>query len=212
MRDFYKLVGIEGNPSMAYHPQMDGQTEWINQEIEQYLHIFINHHQSNWSEWLSQAEFSYNNRIQTSLSHSPFFVNHGYHPHDRVTPRRTTRNVAVDSFVTAMDRVKDEAKAALTKARDLMKRYYDWHCGKTMDYKAGDLVWLVKTNIGTTRPIKKLDDRRAGPFPVIEKVGAAACRIGLPGQHRWRHPVFNQDLLPPFNPPPAYPLEGLQQR
>ena len=39
-----------------------------------------------------------------------------------------------------MDRVKDEAKAALVKARDLMKRYYDQHRGKAMDYKAGDLV------------------------------------------------------------------------
>ena len=50
MKDFYKLAGIEGNPSMAYHPQTDGQMERINQEIEQYLHIFIDHHQSNWSE------------------------------------------------------------------------------------------------------------------------------------------------------------------
>ena len=52
-----------------------------------------------------------------------------------------------------------------------------------MDYKAGDLVWLEKTNIGTTRPMKKLDDQWAGPFPVIEKVGAAAYQIKLLGQH-----------------------------
>ena len=73
-----------------------------------------------------------------------------------------------------MERVRDEAKAALVKARDLMKRYYDWYHGKAMDYKAGDLVWLEKTNIGSTRPMKKLDNRQAGPFPIIEKVGAAA--------------------------------------
>ena len=200
------MVGIEGNPSTAYHPQTDGQTEWINQEIEQYLRIFIDHHKSNWSEWLSLAEFSYNNKVQTSLGHSPFFVNHGYHPHDGVSPRRTARNIAVDSFVTAMDRVKDEAKAALTKARDLMKRYYDRRRGRAMEYKAGDLIWLEKMNIGSTRPMKKLDDRRAGPFPVIERVGAAAYRIRLPGQHRRRHPVFNQDLLLPFKPS-VYPQQ-----
>ena len=115
-------------------------------------------------------------------------------------------NVAVDSFVTAMDRVRDEAKAALIKARDLMKRYYDRHRGKAMDYKAGDLVWREKTNIGITRPMKKLDDQRAGPFPIMEKVGAAAYRIKLLGQHRHRHPVFNQDLLLPFKPP-VYPQQ-----
>ena len=57
-----------------------------------------------------------------------------------------------------MDRVKEEARAALGKAKDLMKRYYDRRRGKAMDYKTGDLVWLEKTNIGSTRPMKKLDD------------------------------------------------------
>jgi len=42
-KDLYQLVGIETNPSMAYHPQTDGQTEGMNQEIEQYLWLFINH-------------------------------------------------------------------------------------------------------------------------------------------------------------------------
>ena len=56
---------------MAHHPQSDGQTEQINQEIEQYLHILIDHHHSNWLEWLSLAEFLYNSKTQTSLSHPP---------------------------------------------------------------------------------------------------------------------------------------------
>ena len=77
IRDVYQLLGIEGNPSTAYHPQTDGQTERINQEIEQYLRIFVNHHQDDWAEWLPMAAFSYNNKVQTSLGHSPFFVNHG---------------------------------------------------------------------------------------------------------------------------------------
>ena len=37
-------------------------------------------------------------------------MNHGYHPHDGIAPRRAARNIAVDSFVTAMERVRDEAK------------------------------------------------------------------------------------------------------
>ena len=37
MRDLYWLLNIEGNPSTAYHPQTDGQTEPVKQELEQYL-------------------------------------------------------------------------------------------------------------------------------------------------------------------------------
>ena len=34
MKELYKLLGIEGNPSTAYHPQTDGQTKHMNQEIQ----------------------------------------------------------------------------------------------------------------------------------------------------------------------------------
>ena len=61
MTAFYASLGIENNPSMAFHPQMDGQTERINQELEQYFRIFLDYHQDDWTEWIPMAEFSYNN-------------------------------------------------------------------------------------------------------------------------------------------------------
>ena len=63
MKDLYQLLGIKNNPSTAYHPQTDGQTECINQEIEQYLRVYINFKQNNWSEWLSIIEFLYNDKV-----------------------------------------------------------------------------------------------------------------------------------------------------
>ena len=87
MKDLYRLLGIEGNPSTAYHPQTDGQTERINQEIEHYLRVFTNYHQSDWADWLALAEFSYNDHQQTSTGYSPFFLNHGHHPYKGSNPR-----------------------------------------------------------------------------------------------------------------------------
>ena len=77
MKDLHVLVGIKANPSMAYHPQTDGQTERMNQEVEQYLRLFINFQQDNWADWLPCAEFAYNNKANTSMGYSPFFVNYG---------------------------------------------------------------------------------------------------------------------------------------
>ena len=45
MRELNELLGIQTKLSTAYHPQTDGQTERINQELEQYLRVFINHRQ-----------------------------------------------------------------------------------------------------------------------------------------------------------------------
>ena len=45
MKELNNLLGIQTKLSTAYHPQMDGQTERINQELEQYLRVFIDHRQ-----------------------------------------------------------------------------------------------------------------------------------------------------------------------
>ncbi|THH07829.1 hypothetical protein EW145_g3112 [Phellinidium pouzarii] len=80
MKELYKLLHIEGNPSMAYHPQTDGQTECVNQELEQYLRLYVNHRQTDWADWLSLAEFAYNNHEHSATKMSLFYANTGVHP------------------------------------------------------------------------------------------------------------------------------------
>jgi len=63
--------------STAYHPQTDGQMERINQELEQYLRVFIDHRQEQWPDWLGTAEFAYNNKIHTVTKILPFKANYG---------------------------------------------------------------------------------------------------------------------------------------
>ena len=48
MQELSKLLGVKVAASTAYHPQTDGQTECVNQEIEQYLHLFTNQRQDDW--------------------------------------------------------------------------------------------------------------------------------------------------------------------
>ena len=80
IRELNKLLGIHTSPSTAYHPQSDGQTERANQEVEQYLRVFVNHRQDDWAEWLPLAEFCHNNRVQASTRQTPFKLNTGRDP------------------------------------------------------------------------------------------------------------------------------------
>ena len=66
--------------STAYHPVTDGQTERINQTLEQYLRIYIDDEQSNWSTLLPQAAFAYNATKQETIGITPFFANFSREP------------------------------------------------------------------------------------------------------------------------------------
>ena len=55
-----KILRIKVVASMAYHPQTDGQTKHVNQEVEQFLHLFVNQRQDDWHDWILIAEFTYN--------------------------------------------------------------------------------------------------------------------------------------------------------
>ena len=46
--ELYRLLGIKINSSTAYHPQLNGQVERLNQEMEQYLRIFVSKRQNDW--------------------------------------------------------------------------------------------------------------------------------------------------------------------
>ena len=49
-KELNKMLGIQTKLSMTFHPQTDGQTEQMNQELEQYLRFFVDHRQKDWLE------------------------------------------------------------------------------------------------------------------------------------------------------------------
>ena len=77
MCELYRILGIKVAASTTYHPQTDGQTEHVNQELEQYIRLFTNQHQDNWDELLSMAEFQCNNSIHSSMQQTPVMLNTG---------------------------------------------------------------------------------------------------------------------------------------
>ena len=75
-KELNRMLGIKTKLSTAFHPQTDGQTERMNQEVEQYLRFFIKHRQKDWPEWLVMAEFAINNKVHMATKISPFIANY----------------------------------------------------------------------------------------------------------------------------------------
>jgi len=96
MRELNKMLVIETKLSMAYHLQTNGQTERTNQELKQYLRIYVNHRQNNWLEWLAMAEFAFNNKVHTVTKMSLFQVNYGREPRMGFDIRKKGKNEKVE--------------------------------------------------------------------------------------------------------------------
>jgi len=134
MRELNATLGINSKLSTVFHPQMDGQTERMNQELEQYLRMFINHCQKQWPEWLGTTEFAYNNKMQTSIKVSPFRANSRQDPCMGFELRQRRRFEEVSKFVERMQEIQEEAKAALGKTQEDIKKYTDRHRGEVEEY------------------------------------------------------------------------------
>src|ERR1700712_580298 len=83
-----------------------------------------------------------------------------------------------------------EAQAALVKAKEEYKRYYDRRCTPAPEIKVGNRVWLDASDIQTTCPSTGLSHRRLGPFQVIQVIGRGAYKLELPPRLSRLHPVF----------------------
>jgi len=125
MKKMNNLLGIQTKLSTAYHPQTDGQTERINQELEQYLRVFIDHRQKQWLDWLGTVEFTYNNKIHTAIKNSPFKVNYGQDLRMGFEGRRKGKYEVAGKFMEKMRKIQEKVKTALGKAQKEMKKFAD---------------------------------------------------------------------------------------
>ena len=96
-----KALDMKLHFTSGYHPEGDGQIKWANQTLEQYLQMYCNYQQDNWSDLLPLTKFAYNNAPSTTTGVSPFFTNKGYHPNTTVHPEHDlssawAREYAVD--------------------------------------------------------------------------------------------------------------------
>ena len=114
-----------------------------------------------------------------------------------------------------MEDALNEAKAALTKSKDDMAKYYNQRRTPAPEYQPRDKVYLDASDIHTTRPSWKLSHRKLGPFPVVKKVRNGVYRLRLPPSMNRIHPVFNvvkltlapEDPIPGRRPRPPPLLE-----
>ena len=147
IKELNKMLGIESKISIVFYSQIDRQMERINQELEQYLRIFIDYRQEQWPDWLGMAEFAYNNKAYLSTKTLLFKVNYEQDPRMGFEVRRKGKYKGAEKFVIKIREVQEKAKVALGKVQKEIKKYVDRKKREVNEYKVEDLVMLSTKNL-----------------------------------------------------------------
>ena len=183
MRELNQMLGIESKMSTAFHPQTDGQMERVNQELEQYLRMFIDYQQEQWLDWLGTAEFAYNNKAHSSTKTLSFKANYRQDPRMEFEVRKKGKYKGAEKFIVKMKEIQEEAKAALGKVQKEIKKYANRKRAKVNEYKVGDLVMLSTKDLKyqmTGRRTEKLTERFVGSYRIKKIISSNTVELELP--------------------------------
>ena len=188
-------IGVKLKLSTAFHPQTDGQTERVNQILEQYLRCYLNYDQDNWVEWLPVAQWAYNNSTIEGTSTSPFYNNYGYNPtlHEGIDKPGPVQAAKTASKLRELH---EELRKELIFLNERMAHYANKKRLKGPTLQEGDKVYLLRRNITTKRPSDKLDWKKLGPFKIETKLSDNSFKLQLPAKMQI-HPIFHVSLLEP---------------
>jgi transposase InsO family protein len=197
-KSFHQLLGTTLSYSTAFHPQTDGQTETVNQVLEDMLRAYARTYDTNWERSLPFAEFSYNNSFQASLRMAPY----------KALYRRKCRTALAWSEVGERTlfwlAIIEEAEEKVEKVRENLsiaqshqKSYADKR-RKELTFADGDSVYLKVSPLrGTKRFLVKgkLAPRYVGPYQITKRIGSLAYQLALPEVMAGVHPVFHVSQL-----------------
>ena len=185
MTDLCKRLGILPKLSTAHHPQMDGQTEVMNREVQQYLRLFCANEQEHWPDWLGLAQFTINNRQHSATKFSPFQLTCTYSPCMGVE-HHAVKAPTAEEFADRLSR----AYGNLVKVHSRILTQTNRSHSDTPAYTIGDRVWLSTNNLCLPRASQKLSGRWLGPYSITKLVGSNTVKLCLPHSMHI-HPVIN---------------------
>ena len=204
----FQLLGTQLNLSTTYHPKTNGQTERVNQVIEDMLRSYCSQQPNHWLKYLPLVEFAYNSSYHRSLQMSPFKALYGQ---ECFTPLRLADpNLSVPAARETLEEMDNQfsmTRENLKKANDRQKSYADLK-RTVRTFQARDRVFLrVKPKRSSLKlgPCKKLAFQYCGPYTVVKRIGEQAYKLEL-SPHIRVHSVFHVSLLKQYIADPSHVL------
>jgi len=171
----------------AYHSQMNGQSERMNQTVETYLRHYVNRNQDNWVQLLSTAQFAYNNTQNETTEETPFRANYEYNPKVWRKPR------AHESWSQKAILDIAEIKKLHKDLTNRIQQQSRWMT-EVKPFAVEERVYLRTNNIHAKQQSKKLNNKSIEPFEVKRNIKGLSYELDLLKEMRI-HSVFHTFML-----------------
>ncbi|KAL4018033.1 hypothetical protein IC575_021620 [Cucumis melo] len=203
-------MGTRLDFSTAFHPQTDGQTERLNQVLEDMLRACALEFPGSWDSHLHLMEFAYNNSYRATIGMAPFEALYGKCCRSpvcwgEVGEQRLMGPELVQSTNEAIQKIRSRMHTAQSR----QKSYADVR-RKDLEFEVGDKVFLkIAPMRGVLRFERrgKLSPRFVGPFEILERIGPVAYRLALPPSLSTVHDVFHVSMLRKYVPDPSHVVD-----
>ena len=175
-QELSKRVDTKLQMSIAYHPQMHGQTERVNRVLEDTVRHFVGPYQNDWDDLLAPVELALNS-WHHNIQKTPFMLNYGQVPDGPTVAKLRSLNPAVNNFVGKWSEQLARAKICLEAAQQRMKQFSDQKRRQVPPIQVGDLVLLNVKNFRLQSGLcRKVAHRFIRPFKLSAVVGSAKLR------------------------------------
>ena len=193
-KELGRPLGYTLSLSTAYHPQTDGETKHVNQELKTYLHIFCQNDLFSWSDHLPTAEFTYNHWPHSVTETSSFYLMYEHKPRPLPTIISKTHIPAVESWIKELSEAGNKANTTHDLAWKAMK---DQNSGKFLPFSKGDKVWLEAHNLKCLYENHKSTLKCEDPFLISKVLSPVMYCLAIPS--KWKiHNMFHASLLSPY--------------
>lgn len=201
---FWSLFKTSVSLSSGFHPQSNGQTERVNQELEKYLRCVVSKTPKTWSRMLIWAEIAHNQLVNTSTGMCPFEVQFGFLPPFFPSEQPKVNVPSAEAAIARCRRTWKRARTALKRASACSQRQANRKRRATPSFRVDQKVWLSTRDIPLRVESKKFKPRFIGPFRIVRRINPVAYQLALPRSLRVS-PVFHVSLLKPVLTSPLSP-------
>eukprot|EP00253_Pinus_taeda_P020306 PITA_20306 len=190
-------LGTQLNFSTAYHPQTDGQTERVNQMVEDMLRAYVMQQPTRWEDYLHLVEFAYNNGYHTLTQMSPFEVMYRWKCRTPTSWGGPEDKLSLGpKMLKEMEDMVKRVRVNLKATQDRQKNFAD-RKRRFKEFQVGDHVYIriqAKRSTLQWSGCTKLAPRYCGPFQILARVEPVAYQLALPSHIRV-HNVFHVSVL-----------------